>query len=341
MYRQPVLTEKESRSKVCESGGDHVSIIICTKQRPRQLQQAIASIRRSSALGSRVEIVVVEEGESPRELADVRYVYLPEENRGFGYARNRGVEQVQNDIIVFIDDDCEAEQGWLEGLVEPLLRQPELVGVAGSVSVRNCGLIGQAENILGFPGGGLRYQHQSGGFLMPTRYLSTCNCAYRREAILQAGGFSEAAQYGGEDFLLAEQVSAFGDCVFSPLALVYHQARDRLWSVFTWFVRRGRSEIALLSITNSKSQFGWYVMRSSLSLRILGLGVLLVQWPSLVVGLPAGLSLYIGAILWRFRFALQYPKFRRAWWVVPVVKATMDVGAEVGRLRGLIQWGRP
>ena len=340
MSSQSLITDRKDRSHVGEPGNQQVSIVVCTKNRPVQLDKAIASIRRSGPLGRQVEIIVVEESVSPRTLPDVRYVHLPEAGRGFGYARNRGVKEAQSEIVVFVDDDCEAESGWLEALIDPFFTRPEVMGVAGAVSVRRCGLIGHAENILGVPGGGLRYHHQAGGSLMTTRFLSTCNCAYRRSAILRAGGFCEEARFGGEDFLLAERVSDSGVCVFAPLAVVYHQTRDRWSSVFRWFVRRGRSEVTLLTTTHKGTQYLTYLVRSSWTVRALGVGLLVFHWPSLLPALPIILLMYVGVMLWRFRFALAYPRFRKAWWLVPAVKMTMDLGTEVGRLQGLMNQGR-
>ena len=149
----------------------HVSIIICTKDRPDALARAVGSIRHSGDLGRDSEIVVVEETNSPRDIPSVRYVHLPRRGRGFGYARNVGVREAHGEVILFIDDDCEAEQGWAEALIEPFSRNPRILGVAGAVLVRDCGLIGYAENILGFPGGGLRYLHRA-----PRPIVTLRNC---------------------------------------------------------------------------------------------------------------------------------------------------------------------
>lgn len=47
----------------------------------------------------------------------------------------------------------------------------------------------------GLSRGGLRYVHEARGRTVPTQVLSTCNCAYRREAYLQAGGCPEDPLY--------------------------------------------------------------------------------------------------------------------------------------------------
>lgn len=325
---------------VSEGKPGEVSILICTKDRPADLARAIASIRDSGGAGLTGEIVVVEEGDSPRQIPGVRYVHLPRAGRGFGYARNVGVGAARGEFVLFLDDDCEAERGWVEALTAPFALDPRLLGVAGAVLVRDCGPIGYAENILGFPGGGLRYLHQARGKVVPTRYLSTCNCAYRRDALLRAGGFAEGARLGGEDFLLAEKVSALGPCVYAPDAVVYHRPRGRLWAVFRWFTRRGESEITLLASAKARRSFLRFLLRSSWTLRLLLLLGLLAAWPRLALFFPAAVILYYGVMLWRFRFARVYPLHRRAWWLVPCVKLTMDLGAEVGRWRAMLSWKR-
>jgi GT2 family glycosyltransferase len=320
---------------VAGNAGD-ASVIICTKDRPEDVARALASIRTSGDAGRCTEIIVVEEATNPREIPGVRYVHLPRLGRGYGYARNVGVQAARGDLLLFVDDDCEVGAGWSEALTAPFSRNPDLLGVAGAVLVRDCNLIGYAENILGFPGGGLRYLHGARGQVVPTRYLSTCNCAYRRSAILRAGGFPEEARRGGEDFLLAERVAALGPCVYAPNAVVYHRPRGRLAAIFTWFSRRGESEIALLTATADRGTLLRFLLRSSWTLRAVLVVALLARWPGLVPLVPAAAVLYYGAILWRFRFARTHPSHRRAWWLVPVVKFTMDIGTELGRWKALV-----
>ncbi|HEV8472129.1 MAG TPA: glycosyltransferase family A protein [Methylomirabilota bacterium] len=314
---------------------DRVSIVVCTKDRREDLRRALASIADAGAEGA--EIVVVEETDAPAPVAGTTYVAIPRESRGFGHARNRGVRAAAGEILVFFDDDCIATPGWLKALLEPLRADAAVAGVAGSVLVRDCGAIGYAESILGFPGGGVRYLDASGGRAVATRHLSTCNCAYRRSAVERAGGFVTAAAYGGEDALLAERVSAAARCVYAPSAAVYHRPRGRLLDVFRWFVRRGRSEIQILGFRADPRGATAQALTSSIVLRgILGLALLgLLRLP--VGPMVAAVALaYYAAMLWRFRWALRWPSHRRAWALVPVVKLVMDVGTDVGRARELL-----
>ena len=158
--------------------------------------RAVELIRASSETGRVAETVVVEESDTSRDIPGVRDVDRPREGRGFGHARNVGVRAARSEILVFVDDDCEVSPHWLDGLIAPLRANRDILGFAGAVLVRDCGLLGYAESILGFPGGRLRYPHQARGKVVTTRYLSTCDCAYRRDAVIGVGGFAEDAARG-------------------------------------------------------------------------------------------------------------------------------------------------
>ncbi len=313
-----------------------VSVLICTKDRRADLARALASLRADGVERDGVEIVVVEETARPEPIPGVRYVPLSPEGRGFAYVRNRAVETAKGSVLVFVDDDCEVERGWFDALVAPLLADPGVGGAAGAVLVRDCNAIGYAESVLGFPGGGLRYLAAAAGRVVPTTHLSTCNCAYRREAVEAAGGFSARAALGGEDSLLAERVTARWPCRYVPDAIVYHKPRQRLGAIFRWFVRRGRAEILILPAKAQPGAVARSLLRGSMLLRVLVTAVVLawLPWPVWLTG-PLLLGAYYAALLRRFAFARRYPTYRAGWWLTPLVKVVADAGAEVGRLREL------
>jgi GT2 family glycosyltransferase len=310
-----------------------VSVLICTKDRREDVARALASLRAAGVEREGVEIVVVEETVLPLPIAGVRYVPLPPEGRGFAHVRNRAVDAAKGSLLVFVDDDCEVERGWLDALLAPMA-DPAVAGTAGAVLVRDCNAVGYAENILGFPGGGLRYLAAAGGRVVPTRFLSTCNCVYRRAAIEAVGGFSPLASLGGEDSLLAERVSARWPCRYAPGAVVYHKPRQRLAAIFPWFVRRGRAELRILPGKPRPGAVLLALARGSTLLRAAALALVLawLPWP-VALTLPAALALYYAMLLGRFAFAWRYPTHRRGFWLAPLVRVIADAGAEAGRLR--------
>jgi len=287
-----------------------------------------------------VEIVVVEETDAEDPIAGVKYVSHPRAGRGIGYARNLALKHASGSILVFVDDDCKVSQGWLEKLAQPLLADDGVLGVQGGVTVpTQSNTIGWAETLLGFPGGGLKRILETGGKWQETWDVSTLNCAYRRSIMDQIGGFDESLAAGGEDNLLAKMVCRYGRCTFVPEAVVTHEPRGGLGKIWGWFVSRGRSDIELIRTRKLDQANVVSLIRGSLSAKIIGCGAALLFASYLVkftLLLPCALILY---------FLLQMLRYHKVWrlsrctlpvlLLIPIVKFTMDIAADYGRLQRL------
>lgn len=89
-----------------------------------------------------VEVIVVDDGSAdPTAIRDVtaRYgarVIRHERNRGPAAARNTGVASTDAPLIAFLDSDCQAPPGWLEGLV-PHFADPRVGAVAPRLRARH------------------------------------------------------------------------------------------------------------------------------------------------------------------------------------------------------------
>jgi glycosyltransferase involved in cell wall biosynthesis len=71
-----------------------------------------------------VQIVVVEETDSPQTIDDVKHVPIPVRNRGIAFARNIALEHASHEVIVFVDDDCRVRRlGWVTDLEKERLWQ--------------------------------------------------------------------------------------------------------------------------------------------------------------------------------------------------------------------------
>ena len=328
----------EGAASVAEGKGalPAVSVLISTRGRRELLGKLLGTIRELDYPAEFLEVVVVEETDDPQPPEGVRYLRIPCQNRGYGYTRNVALQNASHEVVAFTDDDCLVERDWLRRLVEPLAQDPELAGVAGAVRVQGDCWLGQCEFILGFPGGGLRYIAQSGGKWMPTGHLSTCNCAYRKAAVLEAGGFELGTRYGSEDSLLARRISQRHRCLFAPQATVRHRPHRSLAEIFRWFVRRGRSEVEISSQAPNRRRYLARVAVSSLSLRAVLLGAAglalagtVGAWATLAL-LALLLAAYYLAMLGRFRYALRECTLV-SWLATPMVKAVMDLGMDLGR----------
>lgn len=58
--------------------------------------------------------------------------------------KNAGAKMSAGDIIVFLDSDVIPDDGWLEGLIEPMLDDPNIQVMAGNTYLTPQGLVGKA-----------------------------------------------------------------------------------------------------------------------------------------------------------------------------------------------------
>src|SRR5262249_58759989 len=106
--------------------------------------------------------------------------HLRQEQKGPAAARNLGIRNSKGIIVAMTDSDTLADRSWLKKLYEALMGDPEAVAVEGQVYASNEGE---------FDPLGEGPTNRSGGV-----YL-TCNCAYRRETLIDVGGFDETCPF--------------------------------------------------------------------------------------------------------------------------------------------------
>jgi len=307
-----------------------LSVLIISRDRRELLHRVLHDVHNQDYDGE-FEIVVVEETDEPQAPEGVVYVPHPMKNLGIAYARNLSLQHANHDILVFIDDDCRVEKDWLKQLVAPL-EDEQVLGVQGGVIVpENTNGMGWAESLLGFPGGGVTRVIKAEGEHQETLEISTLNACYRKDVVLQAGGFSAHARFGGEDYVLAKKVAEKGKLLFAPLAQVKHEARGSLSSIWTWFVRRGRAEYDLWHSDFAPKGYGVWMLRSSLLLKLLPF-IVLCYWS--VLPLVVFVLLMVTANRWRFRWVLKHHDIPRAAWMwLPWVRMLMGLATDVGRLQ--------
>lgn len=107
----------------------NVSIIICTKDRPKSLQMTLEALSSINLAEHEVELLVVDNASkspveplvsafTPSNRMKVRYVF--EATPGHDYALNCGIAHASGDAIVFTDDDVLPSKNWLCELIAPL-----------------------------------------------------------------------------------------------------------------------------------------------------------------------------------------------------------------------------
>lgn len=117
-------------------------LIVCTRNRPKDLSECLATVFVQSVLPNQILIVDSSDGEETRELCNVltqneksvRIVYV-RTDKGLTLQRNAGLSLVQGkfDIVHFIDDDVLLEPAYIENINSSFLAHPKIIGASGMV----------------------------------------------------------------------------------------------------------------------------------------------------------------------------------------------------------------
>ncbi len=217
--------------------GPQIAVVVATCDRFDALAGCLAALGEQTLPEAAREIVVIDNSQDGVARARFRAARrLPPQTRfvvadrpGLSRARNRGVGETSAEIVAFIDDDARAEPAWLAQLLAGFAAAPE-AGVAGGPVAP----IWQGE-----PPAWLGAWHE--GFLSLVdrgpvardlaagEWLAGANIAFRRAALLQAGGFDEAlgrqpgTLLGNEEIAAVERIRSAGHAIrYLPGARVGH-----------------------------------------------------------------------------------------------------------------------
>lgn len=218
-----------------------LTVAVCTRDRPAMLARCLASLLEQRRL-MRFDLLVVDNAPSDdrtRAMAgampEVRYVREP--RPGLDFARNRALRESSSGLLAFIDDDAIVDRGWLHALLQAWTREPAAGAFTGPVLPAE--LATHAQILFETRGGfGCSFERarfhrdQSEGRLYPCIGLpgSGCNMVFRRDVLVEAGGFDEALDTaphtpGGDLDMLYRVVRAGHALVYEPALLIFHHHR--------------------------------------------------------------------------------------------------------------------
>ena len=183
------------------------------------------------------EVVVVDGASTDESLAVLadhplapRVVQLGA-NRGFGAASNRGIAAVDSDAVALVNTDVVLAPDWLERALGALARHPDGAAIATKmVRLDDEGLIDDTGDFLGRDGAAIQRGKElrdTGRWDAPEEVWGACAGAalYRREALLEVGGFDERFFMYLEDVDLSLRLRLAGwTCRYEPV-LARHASR--------------------------------------------------------------------------------------------------------------------
>ncbi len=232
-----------------------LSAVICTYNRPQRLRNSIQSLIDQSLQKDMYEIIVIDNSASKTaynvvaEFKDSEYVrYVHEPTIGLSHARNIGFKNARGAYVAYLDDDAAAEKDWLLH-IHAAFTETNAVCVGGKVE-----LVLEVAKPLWLPDELLCCLSKLSCAESPViingtnHYLHGCNIAFKKEALIEAGGFNTnlgrvgASLISGEDALVQKKIQDGGGvCLYCQDIVVYHHIeKERLTK--KWFLRRMFSE---------------------------------------------------------------------------------------------------
>lgn len=108
-----------------------VSVVICTRDRPEQIQRAISSVLHNQFESFELLIIDQSHDQQTEVLVqhwanDQRVRYRRSETSGLSNARNQALYEARGDLVLMTDDDCEVPPDWINHLWQVATQQPEI-----------------------------------------------------------------------------------------------------------------------------------------------------------------------------------------------------------------------
>ena len=220
-----------------------VSLVICTRDRLRDLQGCLAAVRALDPAPDEVIVVDNSPNASARAMvAAVGVCFVHEPIPGLSAARNTGIRAASGTIIAFTDDDARPEANWIRELGAAFARSgaDAVTGLVLPIELHS-----EAQQLFEFGFGGLGsgflpklFDHR---FVAAGRHYGLtvwrigagANMAFRREILARVGLFDERLGAGAsgcsEDSELWYRIlAAGGRCFYEPRCIVGHRHRADL-----------------------------------------------------------------------------------------------------------------
>ncbi len=234
-----------------------VSVIVPTYKRQDLLLRCLESLAKQDYPKDSFEVIIIHDGldclydkttlKKKRSLLKNSNFYCIS-HRGVASVRNYGISKAKGDLILTIDDDCEAETDWISSFVNFMNENKQVISSGGTVKPSTPTTF--IQKYISFKR--LLYQpvRDTDGKIIT---LITANACFREGALKKVGGFREKILYaGGEDVDLSMRLREVGVLAYSNKSVVYHFHRTSLENLIKQHIAYGRGTFLACSLNNIK-----------------------------------------------------------------------------------------
>lgn len=221
-----------------------ISVCVCTYCRPEGLRKCLESILGQDFAGP-FEVVVADD--DPRGSAaacvavmrtafserQVPLIYVAEPRRNIALARNTAIGAARGELIAFIDDDEEAEPGWLARLYDALEAFGADVVVGAVVPSFSDGIPEWLRR-----SGAFHRKCPSTGARLRASDCRTGNVLARRAVFDRFPFEARLGRIGNSDSLLFRQAERAGFVLCSCAEAVVFETQESARGSWRWHIRR-------------------------------------------------------------------------------------------------------
>src|SRR5690606_36135757 len=171
-----------------------ISIVIPAFNAVATIADCLQAVQNQTVDPASYEIIVVDDGSSDdtavlvNQLCPQAQLLRCALNRGAAAARNQGILAAQGQIVCFTDADCAPTPTWLAELTRPFLNTA-VDACKGIYATRQRQLVARFVQIEYED----KYDQMAG--LPQIDFVDTYSAAYRRQLLLDHGGFNEKIFY--------------------------------------------------------------------------------------------------------------------------------------------------
>ena len=249
------------------------SLIIPVRNAERTIGKTLEYLEALDYPADRLQVIIADGGSTDgtiaivedyrRSHANVTVVAVPN-CASPGHARNEALKVATGEFVLFTDGDCAPEPDWVQRMLAPFLADAAVGGVGGEILTLRTEGENDTESYceqVGFLSVSGRCGLTQSGYLPPLRqraphevnggnyspFFATANAAFRREAILAAGGEFWPEPTGEDvDFCLRVQGAGYR-LYFAKEAVVKHMHRVSLASYLKQWYGYGYGHPLLVS----------------------------------------------------------------------------------------------
>ncbi len=215
-----------------------ISVIIISYNEEKNIIENLDSLLALDYPHDRFEILVIDAStDSTPDLAgEYDRIRLIRSKKGFSRQRNAGIKEAKYNILAFVDADGFVPEDWLK-IVNEAFQNPRIDAIGGNgFPPRETGYFGLCAACIGHPAGGaIGFDANVTRSEKDIEFVAGCNCAFRREALSDVGGFSLDFDDGGEDVDISRRLRQKGYYLeYLPGLNFYHKPRGNLWDYIRW-----------------------------------------------------------------------------------------------------------